>query len=157
MPLPFQMRGFTYLLILVPLWTHVLYLSPPEAMHLFYSIIQKEFLKDLDGAFNPISAFYLLITWGPAGDTVPLSAILQQTRLTLRLLLLFFFSFGQMSVFHNLAGQIGMFPTHYLSIITLLVNSRWRSTAKCSLLLPEITFSKVCLPTPLLPSRSEQF
>lgn len=102
----------------------MLYLSPSEAMHLFYSIIQEDILKDLDEAFNPISAFSLLITWGPTGDTVLLSAILQQTRLTLCLLLLFFFSSGQMCVFHNLAGQTGMFPTHYLSIITCLVNSR---------------------------------
>lgn len=150
------MRSFIYLLILVPLRTHVLYLSPLEAMHLFYSIIQRDCLKDLDGAFNPVSAFYLIITWGPAGDTVPLSAILQQTRLTLCFLLLFFFSFGQTYVFHNLAGQIGMFPTHYLSIITLLVNTRWRSIANCSLLLREITFSKVYLPASNLPTRSEQ-
>lgn len=118
------MRSFIYLLILLPLQTHVLYLSPLEAMHLFYGIIQRDCLKDLDGAFNPVSAFYLTITWGPAGDTVPLSAILQQTRLTLCFLLLFFFSFGQMCVLHNLAGEIGMFPTHYLSVITLLVNTR---------------------------------
>lgn len=139
---------------MVPFRRHVLYLSPSEAMHLFYSIIQKDCLQDLDGAFNPISAFSLIITWGPAGDTVPLSGILLQTRLTLCLLLLFFFSFGQTCVFHNLAGQIGMFPTHYLSIITLLVNTRWRSIANCSLLLLEIIFSKVYLPTSLLPTRS---
>lgn len=61
------MRVFIYLLILLPLLTNVLYLSPTEAMHLFYSIIQKDCLKDLDVAFNPVSAVYLIITWGPAG------------------------------------------------------------------------------------------